>query len=34
MDLEKFLSGRLTKEQMEGLNDKSKIERMEKDIKK
>lgn len=31
MDLEEFLGNRLTKEQIEGLNDKSKIERMEKD---
>lgn len=31
MDLEKFLSWRLTKEQMEGLDVNSKTERMEKD---
>ncbi|WP_289128730.1 hypothetical protein [uncultured Clostridium sp.] len=31
MYLEKFLSGRLTKKQMEGLNVNSKTERMEKD---
>lgn len=31
MNLEEFLGKRLTKEQIEGLNDKSKIERTEKD---
>lgn len=31
MNLEEFLGKRLTKEEIEGLNDNSKIERMEKD---
>ena len=31
MNLEEFLDERLTKKQIEGLNDNSKIERMEKD---
>ena len=31
MNLEEFLGKRLTKEEIQGLNDNSKIERMEKD---